>query len=262
MRRFSAGIALGAAVQAAFFGRSTLAFGQSASLPPLPGPAPTADAPAAPASVVPASRQVVAGDSSPESGGKAFVHIEGSDGTRLEQDLDSVHHADWSTVCVAPCDTWVDMNFDYRVAGGLMKASDDFSLRAAPGERENLRVSEASHLWSVVGWTGVGLGAALFAIGILSVTVAPLYRDPGDRALSSGQVGQYLAVSGVGAAIAAGGGVLVYLNRKTTVSQDVGPPAAPATETSWWRAPTWSEGGPTRYSMSPAMVVPIVAGRF
>jgi hypothetical protein len=105
------------------------------------------------------------------------IHLEGPAGVRLEQDLDSAHHTDWETICEAPCDAQVDSAFDYRVAGGLTKASKEFSLRAPDGGHEDLRVHSASKLWFVTGWVvlGAGAGTAAFAVsfivgsGLLSV---------------------------------------------------------------------------------------------
>src|SRR5580693_7899916 len=59
-----------------------------------------------------ASSSAPASNSDPEP--MVWVHLDGPGGLRLQQDLDSIHHGDWNTVCVAPCDTWVPASLDFR----------------------------------------------------------------------------------------------------------------------------------------------------
>jgi hypothetical protein len=47
------------------------------------------------------------------------VRLDGPPGARLEQDLDSIHHSDWQTICEAPCEARVDSAFDYAGTFGF-----------------------------------------------------------------------------------------------------------------------------------------------
>jgi hypothetical protein len=188
------------------------------------------------------------------------VRLDGPAGARLEQDLDSIHHSDWQTICEAPCEARVDSAFDYRVAGGLMKASKDFALRAPDGGHEVLRVDAASKLWFAVGGVGIGAGAGTFGFAASVLLSSPLLSSSlGGPGLTTDQLDGLLLLGGIGAAVAIGGYALMRAHRSTTVSQDVGasvatpgaPSAGGAPSLSWKAVPSWA-------SVPSTAVVPVV----
>jgi hypothetical protein len=204
--------------------------------------------------------------SSAGSHSTAWVHLDGPAGVRLEQDLDSVHHSDWNTICVAPCDVQVDTALDYRVAGGLMKASTDFSLRANDGEREDIHIEPASRLWYVVGVVGVSAGSAVFVFGLFSTVLAPVLQGlvEGPSVTSTERTDGWIMV-GAGAAAAVGGLVLMLTNRTTSVSQEVSAHGTAVAPEDLRRMPHWTDAEPPHPSTAiplSAVGIPIFTTRF
>lgn len=154
------------------------------------------------------------------------VRIDGPEGATFERETDSVEH-DWETVCTAPCVAHASTAFKYRIAGAGLKPSRGFALRVDSGQTEELHVNGASLPLYVVGWIGVGGGGAA---GVTGLFLALWSATSGAFSLPnpSDNPGIFWAIFGAGAAVAAGGLVLVLTNKHTTVSQDVvGEPKTP-----------------------------------
>jgi hypothetical protein len=86
-----------------------------------------ATSPSAAQTVATLARSVAAPSAEPPTPEQVWVHIDGPVGLRLEQDLDSRHHADsdWNPVCESPCNAFVPTTLDLRVAGAGRKPSSD-----------------------------------------------------------------------------------------------------------------------------------------
>jgi hypothetical protein len=243
---------------------ASLAFGQSPSAPAAS--AYDARAPAPADEGVAVGPRPAGPPSSAGSHSTAWVHLDGPAGIRLEQDLDSVHHSDWNTICVAPCDVQVDTALDYRVAGGLMKASADFSLRANDGEHEDIHVEPASRLWHIVGVVGVSAGSAVFVFGLFSTVLAPVLQGlvEGSSVTSTERTDGWIMI-GAGAAAAVGGLVLMLTNRTTSVSQDVSARRTGVVPERLGRMPRWADAEPSHTSVATplsAVGIPIFSTRF
>jgi hypothetical protein len=192
------------------------------------------------------------------------VRIDGPDGTRFEQETDSLH-GEWETVCTAPCVAQVSTAFNYRVARWDMKSSKGFSLRVDEGQTEELHVDGASYVLWGLGWAVLGTGVAatvtgLF-IGLLSATGDAIGAPKATTDPALGWI-----VMGAGVAAAIGGLVLVLTNKHTTVSQDV-VEARQAPQLAAAIALPMPRFGPVETSASfvqgaPAFGLPIVSFRF
>jgi hypothetical protein len=153
----------------------------------------------------------------------------------LQYDLDSMHREhEWETACAAPCDRYLASDSPYRLVGGGRKASDEFALMAPDGGGERIRVSGGSKAWFVLGWIGIGVGGGVAAVGF-DVLIGPLvseYIPAGEGRPSSQGVSGHPALGwslvGGGLALGIGSTLLMLAHRKTTVTQDVTPAAAPA----------------------------------
>jgi TPR repeat protein len=76
-----------------------------------------------------------------------------------------------STVCAAPCDTTLDPNWKYRVAGNGVSPSSSFMLGAHQGDALTLKVRPGSHGSQV---TGVWLTATGIVFAIIGAVVLPV----------------------------------------------------------------------------------------
>jgi hypothetical protein len=153
----------------------------------------------------------------------AWVHLDGPGGSRLEQDLDSVHHDDWNPICVAPCDAWVPTSLDFRVSGGGLFPSQEFSLHPGPQQRAKVSVSGGSIPLFAVGIVAVAgggitslTGLGFFLQGSMAGATWGSVNSPSDQ-----RTGRILMGSGAAAVVI--GIVLILTNRHSNVSGDVTP---------------------------------------
>jgi hypothetical protein len=202
-----------------------------------------------------------------------WVHIEGSDDATLEQD--TTGNDDWAAVCTAPCDRQVSTAYWYRIAGGGIKASSQFTLRGPIGAHETLTVSPASKGWFIAGIVAVPVGGLVAYVGLIVGLAGSLGQAASQSNGSNGSTGNTQAsnVSGgvaavgwtmlaVGGIAAIGGLVLAISNWKTSVQQDAGAQTAALNEA--WRlpAPTWREASPEQRATPPAPALPVFTGTF
>jgi hypothetical protein len=232
---------------------------------PTPGtPAPTAAPTPAPA---PAEAQMV------------WVHVDGADNARLEQDRTGDGHV-WEAICTAPCDKALPNAYAYRVTGDGIRDSAPFTLSGAANTRETLNVNEGSKGGFVLGIVSTAIGGGVLVIGLFVVLIAAASRsiDTTDGVSTSSDsnaetVGWIMSAAG-GAGIV-GGILLIVSNARTRVSQD-GPPApstgsgnSDATTPQWARIPGLNDGfNDSRRrdvltgSIPAALTVPIFGGHF
>jgi len=228
-------------------------------------PAPASDAATGPAAV-----------RTPEHNGEpmAWVHLDGPGGARLEQDVDSVLHEDWNPVCVAPCDTWVPTSLDFRVSGGGLFPSQDFSLHPDPQQHANVSVSGGSIPLLVIGIVATAGGAlttttglGFFLQGSMAGATWGSVNSPSDQ--NTGRI-----LMGSGAAAVVVGLVLILTNRHSHVSGDVAPTLSNQLH-SMLEPPTFSNfreaapsimhdvaGGPPWLPAPPALSLPVLRGAF
>jgi hypothetical protein len=195
-----------------------------------------------------------------------WVHIDAADDVRLQQDRTS--DDDWMTVCSAPCDIPLSTAYYYRIVGGGLKASGDFTLHAQPGQRETLDIHGASKGWFLVGVIAIPAGLLVGYVGLIvgafgtlvsTASTASGQSSPG----ASDAAGVGWTMFGVGLAAAAGGLILVIANWKTSVTQEMGTPQVGLRlPDSWKRLPTWREATPEQKSLPQTIGVPIVTGQF
>jgi len=82
-----------------------------------------------------------------------------AEGARLEQD--TTGDDDWGTACSAPCDKQLSTAYWYRIAGGGLRTSSQFSLHGEAGARKTLRVSPASTGWFIAGVVAAPVGGVV-----------------------------------------------------------------------------------------------------
>jgi hypothetical protein len=204
------------------------------------------------------------------SGGAVWVHVEGADGARLEQD--TTGDGDWTAICDAPCDRSLPAGFDYRVAGGGLRASGRVTLQGTPGARETLHVTPASSGWFVAGVTGMAIGGGTAYVGLF----LGIFGSFGYTKTSGGTstyVGPSpgLATAGwtmvaAGGVVALGGLALTLSNVRSGVTQDLdggAPPSEPTGNASPQAAtPAAGERAAMENLFPAAVTAPIVAGTF
>lgn len=189
--------------------------------------------------------------------GEVWVHLDAPEGVVLQRD--TTNDDDWETVCRAPCDQRLSTAFNYRVTGGGIKASADFTLYRAPVTRVTLVVDGASKTESAVGLVGVAGGAVALPVGLVIWFFEALHDSfQGGSTTAGGE-----ATMAIGAVALVGGLGLVIANRRTEVRQDLGanearvpPPVA------WSRAPVWGAASQEQRRLPPVVGVPIFGGRF
>jgi len=207
-----------------------------------------------------------------------WVHIEGSDDANLEQD--TTGQDDWAVVCNAPCDRQVSTAFWYRINGGGMKASKQFSLQGTPGQHETIRVTPASSGWFVAGVIAMPVGGVVAIYGLLFALVGSLTSSVSSSCTGSSsgnctgsnnstQVGNNIAAVGwtmvvVGLGLGITGIVVVVNNWKTGATQELGDAKASALNSAWKQVPmpTWQEATPLTRALPPAIAAPIFSGSF
>lgn len=126
------------------------------------------------------------------------------------------HIESWEVACVAPCDTVVDPASIYRINGSGVATSYDFTL---PQGRAALRMHLVPR-WEVVHGGGVVLtivGALVTLLGASSLVSAPVVSDA--AASSDLRVGGWIGV-GVGAAMMAVGIPLWITNHSFARTDD------------------------------------------
>jgi hypothetical protein len=196
----------------------------------------------------------------PPSG--VWVHLDAPMGALLLRR--TTDFADWETVCWAPCDKLLATAFRYRVGGGGISLSTEFSLSASPGTHETLTVSGASKGLFVLGGFGMVAGGIVVASGLYLefsfVVGSYLLEVPFDWSANGSLA--LLAVVGLGALVFTGGAALVHASAHTTVTQhlDAGRVGSPL-PSFWTKTPTWSTA-PEQRNLPPAAGIPIFSGRF
>jgi hypothetical protein len=159
----------------------------------------------------------------------------------------------------------------YRIAGGGMKASSQFSLRGQPGQHETITVSPASKGWFVVGVIAMPVGGVVALYGLLfglagslgsSVSNSTGDTQGAQAANGIAAVGWTMAVVGLGLVV--GGLVITVNNWKTGASQDIGAAKAALLEEAWKQipVPTWQEASPVQRALPPAVGAPLFTGSF
>lgn len=239
-----------------------------------PSPAAPAPAPAAPAPPPPATGPST--PSGPALGGPSvWVHIDGSEEARLEQDVTG--YRDWRLVCRAPCDMQVPTGKDYRITGDGLRPSGPFALQGREGDRETVEVNGASKGWFVFGVVLGGAGVVGAGIGLYVALIGAVVSSADSTATSYGntpattsdrktgedaeKVGFTIAAAGAAAGVA--GLVLIIANFRTGVSQDVAAGKA-AQNDSWTKlpVPTWRTATPEQRALPPSVGFPLVSGTF
>jgi hypothetical protein len=185
----------------------------------------TAAAPAPPAPV-PASPPSTTTVTSEEPA--VWVHIQSKRAATLER---KIGH----DKCDAPCDRWLPLNGSYRIIGPDIHSSGWFPLEGSPGDRVVINVSpglkSTFKLGTVIG--GAGLLSALVGAYVVDIANASGQSHPGANA-----VGGAFMLGGL--AVMAVGGSLMWANRGSSSSQEVGVPVPapePPRREAIWRAP-------------------------
>jgi hypothetical protein len=219
----------------------------------------------------------------PGRAGKAWVHIESSHDLVLEGRSPSSAHS-WAPVCTSPCDSEVPLDYSYRIAGEGIRASHDFTIEASPGQRVVLNVKTASKGGFVGGIVLVSISPVVILIGLVVVAVGAAQNDLSTTCSGTGvgfncnanaNAGSGTETAGwvttlIGVAGAVIGGVLIGINSRTSISEEVIPPVAPPVgsldhprrEDAWLRAPIWHEPSSVERSIPPAQVAPLFTHSF
>jgi hypothetical protein len=220
------------------------------------------------------------GDNGDKSGASAsanaakslvWVHIEGSDDAQLEQD--TTGNDDWSIVCAAPCDRQVSTAYWYRITGGGIKSSSQFTLKGPIGAHETLTVSPASKGWFIAGVIAVPVGGLVAYIGLIlglagslgaseTTTTNGMTSSTQTAKVSDGVAATGWTMLAVGGIAAVGGLILAISNWKTYVNQDSGVQAAALNEVLKMPAPTWREASPEQRAVPPTLALPVFTGQF
>ena len=204
----------------------------------------------------------------PAAASSVWVHIEGADDVRLQQDRTG--DDDWMTVCSAPCDKELPTAFYYRVVGDGIKASSEFTLHAQPGEHESIEVHGASKAWFIIGIVAIPIGLVVAYIGLFvgfigtaASTINSVNGASTTNSDNAAGVGWTMLALGLGAAV--GGLVLAIVNAKTGTTQRLGNPS-PTTglllSDAWKRVPTWRDPSAEQRALPPVLAAPIFAGTF
>jgi hypothetical protein len=222
---------------------------------PRPSPTPTQQAPGWHAQQPPPAPRT--------SGEMVWVHIEGSDEARLEQD--ATGRGGWQQVCSAPCDMQLPNDKDYRITGGGMKSSRVFHLAGHTGDHETVTVSPGSKGWLVVGIVLLPIAGLTMFVGLIAGLVGSFAEAAGDRNGAGLASGGWTAF-GVGTAALIGGIVLIVSNAKTGISQDVqAAQTGLLLRSDAWKnvpRPTWKEASPLDKALPPVVGMPLLTGRF
>ncbi len=177
--------------------------------------------PGAPPAPLPPPPPPAAAPGPAEAGGRVWVHIDGSEIARIEQDRrasDDADHA-WVSVCSAPCDRALPAGYAYRVAGDGLRPSGEFRLTGPEGARETMNVGEATSSGFTLGIVGTALGGVSVGVGLLVLLVGWAQRISGDDRDGAGTEGAGGAIALVGAAGVVAGVVLIVSNARTSVVQ-------------------------------------------
>jgi hypothetical protein len=206
------------------------------------------------------------------SGPPILLHIDGSDGDRLEM-KGTGDNDDWSLVCAAPCDRAVPAGYSYRIAGDSIRSSSPFTVDAQQGARQTLVVSEASRGAFVLGIVGLGVGGGGMVVGLFVAFVGAVdvgLSNYGDTNYESGKNVETAGwvTTAVGAAAMAGGLVLLLTNVRTHVSQggtgSQGASASPPPAPTYSRFATFGEHrlDPMAAAMPPVAGFPVFGTSF
>lgn len=239
--------------------------GEKTTVAPAPAPAPAPALPPATASTTPPTPPGTV----PAEKSLVTVHIEGPDDVQLEQD--TTGQDDWAVVCSGTCDRSLSTAYWYRVSGGGIKASSQFSLHGQPGSKVTLNVSPASKGWFIAGLIAIPVGGIIAYIGLVLGVVGSAASDASSTAGSNQAFrgSSDVAATGwtmlaVGGLAAVGGLVLTISNWKTGVTQDLAAKTPTPSSDAALRlpTPTWREPGVEARTLPPAWSMPVLSGSF
>lgn len=191
------------------------------------------------------------------------VHVDASEPVEL---LRRDAAGDWQTVCFSPCDRPIAEHGAYRVGGGGVRPSPEFSL-ADRGPRVVLQARPSSSGWFVggivlvsVGGAGIGVGAfvATVVASLQGVGGASGAHDSGDPA-STTRAG--IVTMAAGAVAVAAGIVAIVSNRSTDVLVRA-PVTAVAPEVMNCVGPIWRAPSSVEMARPAAIWTPIFVSRF
>jgi hypothetical protein len=192
---------------------------------------------------------------------EVVLHVEAPPGVVVQQDV--TNDDGWQTVCEAPCDKALSTAFNYRVTGGGIKSSSDFTLNSSL-THENLVVDGASTTAFVLGVVAMAGGVVIAYVGLIVTYAGELSGafDSGNTS-TQGTVSGGLTMMGVGALAAVTGLVVAVVNGKTKVTvptdrQQGGTRVAP----SWAGVPSSSPATAERRLLPPVAGIPLFSGRF
>ncbi|MFO0735569.1 MAG: hypothetical protein U0270_06810 [Labilithrix sp.] len=179
----------------------------------------------------------------PMNGPKARVHITSSSTVVLYRRVTG--STAWTMACTSPCNEMLPLGDSYRVNGNGVAQSAEFTLQGSPNSTIDLKVDGQSTGGMVLGGTLAAIGAMVGYVGLLVVAVT---LDKSNRSDDEARAGGLVAM-GLGA-VAALGGVLVFLaSAKTDVTQNQTGGGGRGND-AWRRLPTWrtaERGAPAQF---------------
>jgi hypothetical protein len=181
-----------------------------------------------------------------------LLHVEGPSAAEVLGR--SGRSAEWTTVCRGPCDEEVPLDWEYRVQGGGMKASDTFNLRASAGQSVVVvHVDPASKGWFIAGIVGMSTAGAVFVIGVAVTATQSIGCGIWCESQMSNQL---LGIVGVAVVLLVSGSAATFTNLSTTISQGKRPEPIPDQE-------VWHTAGRREALPFPAATgAPLVTVRF
>jgi hypothetical protein len=144
------------------------------------------------------------------------------------------------TVCRAPCNEDVPLDWEYKVQGEGMKSSRTFHLEASAGE-SIVHVDPASKGWFIAGIVGMSTGGAAAVIGFLVGAARSFgcgFYSPSTSSCHSQVDSQLLVTEALAGALFVSGTASTFANLSTTISQGERPDTMPADQEVWhtaWR---------------------------
>jgi hypothetical protein len=192
---------------------------------------------------------------------EVWVHIEAPEGVVVEQDV--TNNDGWQPVCTAPCDRPLPTAFNYRVTGGGIRSSGDFTLSGAAGSHERLVVDAASKSAFILGVVAMAGGSVVAYVGLFTAYAAELSSTFETSDSTSGTLGAGVTMMAVGALAAVGGLVVALANGKTKVTVDAGGAPAGALSPSRLKLTAWDATRSEGRTLLPAYAgIPLFSGRF
>ncbi len=180
------------------------------------------------------------------------LHVEAPEGTPISVQGRPNDGYEWTPVCGGSCDRPVRLDWEYRVRGEGIKASDPFVLSSG-GQTADVKVDPASKGWFIFGIAAVVAGGGfLLPLGLDFMLVGSVLHEvnttSSETQIDSGLFAAGVVMTVTGAVLTVIGGVAALSNWSTHARQ-VAPSGALAP-----RRPMWVAAG-TRISSS--LPVPI-----